>query len=59
MLDNINYILIDLFVGIIIYILAVIIGVFVKKNNEFMTPIIFGLMFGCYISIRSLSKYAI
>ena len=59
MLDNnIYYILIDLFVGIIIYILAIIIGVFVKKNNEFMIPIIFGLMFGCYISFRSLSKCA-
>jgi hypothetical protein len=54
MLDNINYILIDLFAGIIIYILAIIIGVFVKKNNEFMIPIIFGLMFGYYISFRSL-----
>ena len=56
MLDNINSILIDLFAGIIIYILAVFIGIFVKRNNEFMIPIIFGLMFGFYISFRSLSK---
>jgi hypothetical protein len=58
MLDNINYILINLFAGIIIYILAVIIGVFVKRNNEFIIPIIFGLMFGSYILFRSLSKCA-
>jgi uncharacterized membrane protein len=54
MLDNINSILIDLFVAIIIYILAVFIGVFVKRNNGFMIPILFGLMFGLYISLRSL-----
>lgn len=54
MLDNINSTLIDLFVGIIIYILAVFIGIFVKRNNEFMIPILFGLMFGLYISFRSL-----
>jgi hypothetical protein len=58
MLDNINSILIDLFVGIIIYILAVFIGVFVKRNNEFIIPIIFGLMLGLYTSFRSLSKCA-
>jgi hypothetical protein len=56
MLDDINNIFIDLFAGIIIYILAVIIGVFVKRNNEFMIPIIFGLMFGHYISFRLFLK---
>jgi hypothetical protein len=56
MLDNINSTLIDLVAGIIIYILAVFIGVFVKRNNEFMIPIIFGIMFGHYISFRSLLK---
>jgi hypothetical protein len=56
MLNNIHYILMDLVAGIIIYILAVIIGVFIKRNNEFMIPTIFGLMFGCYISFRSLSS---
>jgi hypothetical protein len=56
MLDDINNIFIDLFAGIIIYILSVIIGVFVKRNNEFMIPIIFGLMFGHYISFRLLLK---
>lgn len=58
MLDNIHSIWVDLFSGIIIYMLAVIVGVFVKRNNEFMIPIIFGLMFGCYISFRSLLKSA-
>lgn len=60
MLDNINYILIDLFTGIMIYILAIFVGVFVKRNNEFIVPIIFGLMFGIYMSFRSFSviKYA-
>ena len=52
MLDNINYILFDLFVGIIIYILAVFIGVFLKRNNEFIVPSIFGLLFGLYLSSR-------
>ena len=60
MLENINYILIDLFTGIMIYILAVFVGVFVKKNNEFIVPIIFGLMFGIYTLFRSFSviKYS-
>ena len=53
MLDNINNILIDLFAGIILYILAVFISIFFKRNNEFMVPIIFGLMFGLYMSFRS------
>jgi len=52
MVDNINFILIGLFEGIIIYILAMIIGIFIKRNNKFMVPIIFGLMFGCYISFH-------
>ncbi len=59
MLDNINSTLINLVAGIIIYILAVFIGVFVKRNNEFTIPIIFGLMLGSYISFRSSSKYAL
>jgi|LakMenEpi03Aug12_release.lakeMendotaPanAssembly.Ray.scaffolds.fasta_scaffold14170_10 hypothetical protein len=58
MSDNINSILIYLFVGIIIYILSVFIGVFVKRNNKFTIPIIFGLMFGLYILFSSLSKLA-
>ena len=54
MLDNIISIFIDLFASIIIYILAVIIGVvFVKRKNEFTIPIIFGLMFGVYTFFRS------
>jgi hypothetical protein len=56
MLNDINNIFIDLFAVILIYILAVIIATFVKRNNEFMIPIIFGLMFGIYISFRSLLK---
>ena len=56
MLDKLisNFILIDLFVGVAIYILAAFIGVYLKRNKEFMTPVIFGLMYGNYISIRSL-----
>jgi hypothetical protein len=60
MLENINYILIDLFTGIMIYILAIFIGIFIKRNNEFIVPIIFGLMFCIYTLFRSFSviKYA-
>ena len=54
MLDNINSIFIDLFAGFIIYILAVFVGIFIKKNNEFMIPIIFGIMFSSYLSIYQL-----
>jgi len=57
MVDNVNSILIDLFAGIIIYILAVFIGVFIKRNNEFYSPVIFGLMYGNYIALRSLIVY--
>ena len=35
MLNDINNIFIDLFAVILIYILAVIIATFVKRNNEF------------------------
>ena len=56
MVDNMNYIFIELFASIIIYILAAIIGVFVKRNNIFMVPTIFSLMFGLYTSFRLLLK---
>lgn len=39
---------------IIIYILASFVSVFVKRNQEFRTPIIFGLMYGYYILFRNL-----
>jgi hypothetical protein len=54
MLSNINPLLIDLFACIIIYILAVFIGAFIKRNKEFYYPVIFGLMYGNYITLRSL-----
>jgi len=41
-------------VGVLIYIAAGFLSVFVKRHTEFMTPIIFGLMYGNYISIRYL-----
>jgi hypothetical protein len=50
MLNNINSILIDLFAFIIIYALSVVIGVFIKRNDEFRIPIIAALMFGFYKS---------
>ncbi len=39
---------------IIIYILTAFVSVFVKRNQEFRTPIIFGLMYGNYILFRNL-----
>jgi hypothetical protein len=54
-----NFTLVDflggLFVVVIIYILAVSISVFVRRNKEFMTPVIFGLMYGIYILFRYMS----
>ena len=49
-----NTVLIDLLAAIIIYILAVFIGVFIKRNTYFIIPLIFGLMYGVYISFRLL-----
>lgn len=43
MLSNINNILVELFFVVLVYILAVYIGVFIKRNNEFYYPVIFGL----------------
>jgi uncharacterized membrane protein YjjP (DUF1212 family) len=44
--------LVGLFIGFVIYILSTFISVFVRRNKEFMTPVIFGLMYGNYISLR-------
>jgi hypothetical protein len=53
MLSNINNILVELFFVVLVYILAVYIGVFIKRNNEFYYPVIFGLMYGNYLAISS------
>jgi hypothetical protein len=39
----------SLFAGVVIYILAAFTSVFMRRNTEFMTPVIFGLMYGLYI----------
>jgi len=59
MLENFisNFRLIDLFWVIIIYNLAVFIGIFIKKYNTFYYPVIFGLMYGNYMAIRLLLMY--
>lgn len=44
--------LVGLFIGFVIYILSTFLSVFVRRNKEFMTPVIFGLMYGNYISLR-------
>lgn len=51
MLDKLinNYILLDLFIGFVLYILAIFIGVFLKRNQSIIVPVIFGLMYGNYI----------
>jgi hypothetical protein len=53
-----NYTLVDLlvglFIGVVIYIMSSLISVFVRRNKELMTPVIFGLMYGNYISFRNL-----
>jgi hypothetical protein len=45
-----NYILFDLFIGVILYILAAFIGAILKRNQTIITPCIFGLMYGSYLS---------
>jgi len=52
-----KFTLVDIFVVIVIYILAVFISVFVQRNKEFMTPVIYGLMFGNFISLRYVYEY--
>jgi len=54
MLTNINDILVELFFVVLVYFLAVYIGAFIKRNNEFYYPVIFGLMYGNYLAISSL-----
>jgi hypothetical protein len=56
MLDNLisNSILIDAFAGLVIYSFAMFLSAFLKRSNEFRTPILFGLMYGYYLGIRSL-----
>ena len=51
MLDKLinNYILLDLFIGFVLYILAIFIGVYLKRNQTIIVPVIFGLMYGSYI----------
>lgn len=51
--SNSNYknILINLFFVVVIYFLAVAVGVFIKRHNEFYVPVIFGLMYGNYMAI--------
>jgi hypothetical protein len=46
--------LVGLFIVVVIYIISSLISVFVKRNKELMTPVIFGLMYGNYISFRNL-----
>lgn len=46
-----NTILIDIFVAIILYILAVFIGVYSMRNKQFIIPVIFGLMYGSYLAL--------
>ena len=41
----------DFFVFIVIYLLAALISVFLKRNKEFMTPVIYGLMYGSYMGL--------
>lgn len=53
MVNNINNILLQLFFGVVVYILAVCIGVFIKNNSKFYYPIIFGVLYGNYLLIRS------
>ena len=43
-------ILVELFVAFVMYVLATFISVFVRRNKEFMTPVIFALIYGNYIS---------
>lgn len=58
MLDKLlkNFTLIDflvgLCVGVIIYVLAAFVGIFLSRHKEFMVPVIFGLMYSNYISFR-------
>jgi len=52
-----KFTLVDIFVVIVIYILAVFISLFVQRNKEFMTPVIYGLMFGNFISLRYVYEY--
>lgn len=51
MLDTLfnTFVLFDLFVGIVLYILAIFIGVYLKRNQNIIVPVIFGLMYGSYI----------
>lgn len=54
MFTNINDILVELFFVVLVYFLAVYIGSFIKRYNEFYYPVIFGLMYGNYLAISSL-----
>lgn len=51
MLDELinNFTLFNLFVGILLYILAIFIGVCLKSNQNIIVPAIFGLMYGIYL----------
>lgn len=44
-----HFILFDLFVAVVFYILALALGVLLKKNHYLIVPFLFGLMYGNYI----------
>jgi len=44
-----NHTLFDLFIAFLIYILAVFIGVFLKRNQPIVIPVIFVLMYSIYM----------
>jgi hypothetical protein len=50
MLQNISLvvIIIDLFILVILYILATFMAVFLKRNSYILTPVIFGFMYSIY-----------
>ena len=48
---NIASIVIQLCVMVVIYVVAVYVGAFIKINKEFYYPVIFGLMYGNYLAI--------
>ena len=45
--------MVELFFVVLVYFLAVYIGAFIKRNNKFYYPVIFGLMYGIYLAISS------
>ena len=43
-----NKIMIDIIVAFVLYVLSVFIGVFLKRNQYFIVPFVFGTVFGAY-----------